>query len=129
MRRTSIAIQTHDSFVIPPVPVSIEFYGNAGTLTVYDCWRADRATELWLHRHGQSTRVPTAASGRQGHAFLASLQAYVQAVRTQGAPLAGGADGVNNMAILHAARNLSLGRGQRIPVALPMRRATDRAYS
>lgn len=127
LRRSGIAIQTHDSFVIPPVPISIEFYGNSGTLTAYDCWRNDRPSELWLHRHGQSTRVTAAPEDDKNHSFFVSIQAFVKAVRTQGAPLAGGADGVNNMAILHAA-TVSLARGQRIPVALPMRRATDRAY-
>jgi 1,5-anhydro-D-fructose reductase (1,5-anhydro-D-mannitol-forming) len=124
MRRNNIAIQTHDSFVVTPTPLSIELYGNSGTLTVYDCWRSDRPSELWLYRHGQSTLIPTEKSDP----FLASLQAFVRAVRTQGAPLASGADGVNNLAILRAAQ-ISLGRNQRIPVALPMRRATDRAYS
>lgn len=122
MRRNNIAIQTHDSFVVASVPISIELYGNAGTLTVYDCWRDDLPSELWLHRHGQSTQIPTANTSP----FLASLQAFAQAIRTHGAPFAGGADGVNNLAILHAA-HVSLGRGQRIPVALPMRRAIDRA--
>jgi 1,5-anhydro-D-fructose reductase (1,5-anhydro-D-mannitol-forming) len=123
LRRNRISVQTHDSFVIAPTPISVEFYGNTGTLTAYDCWRNDRASELWLFRHGQSTAVPLISVDP----FLASLQAFVQAVRTQGAPLAGGADGVNNLAILHAAK-VSLGRSQRIPVALPMRRATDRSF-
>jgi 1,5-anhydro-D-fructose reductase (1,5-anhydro-D-mannitol-forming) len=124
MRRSGVAIHSHDSFVVNYTPISLEFYGNMGTLIVYDGWRADRTTELWLSRHGQSTRVSTATTDP----FFATVQAFVQAVRTQGAPLAGGADGVNNLAILHAAQ-LSIGRGQRIPVALPMRRATDRAFS
>ena len=124
LRRNGIAIQTHDSFLAAPTPISVEFYGSAGTLTVYDCWRTDRTSELWIHRHGQSTIVPTTVTDP----FLASLQAFTQAVRTQSAPLAGGADGVNNLAILHAAQ-VSLGRHQRIPIALPMRRAMDRAFS
>lgn len=124
MRRNAIPIQTHDSFLVAPTPISVEFYGNLGTLTVYDGWRRDRPSELWLHRHGQSTQITTAPTDP----YFASVQAFVQAVRTQGAPLAGGADGVNNLAILHAAAT-SLARGQRVPVALPMRRATDRAFS
>jgi predicted dehydrogenase len=123
LRRSAIAMQTHDSFLVAPTPISLELYGNSGTLIVYDAWRSDRPSELWLHRHGQQTHIPTAAT----NAFFATAQAFVGAVRTQGAPLASGADGVNNLAILHAAA-LSLARGQRVPVALPMRRATDRAY-
>jgi 1,5-anhydro-D-fructose reductase (1,5-anhydro-D-mannitol-forming) len=124
MRRNGVAIQTHDSFTVAHTSIAVEFYGSTGTLTVYDGWRADRPSELWLQRHEQSTRVPIANLTP----FFASVQSFVHAVRTQGAPLAGGADGVNNLAILHAAQ-LSIGRGQRIPVALPMRRATDRAFS
>lgn len=124
MRRSGVTLQTHDSFVVAHTPISMEFYGSRGILTVYDGWHSDRASELWLHRHGQSTKVPTATTSP----FLASVQAFTEAVRTQGAPLAGGADAVNNLAILNAAR-LSMGRGQRTAVALPMRRATDRAFS
>ena len=124
MRRHGITIQTHDSFVVSHPPIAVEFYGSAGTLTVNDCWHSHRASELWLHRHGGSTLIPTTPTSP----FLASLQAFTQAIRTQGAPLAGGADGVNNLAILHAVQ-VAIARSQRIPVALPMRRATDRAYS
>ena len=124
MRRHKIAVQTHDSFTVAHTAIGVEFYGSTGTLTVYDCWRGDRPSELWLHRHQQSTLVPAAPTSP----FTATLQAFVQAVRTQGAPLAGGPDGVNNLAVLHAAQ-LSIGRGRRVAVDLPMRRATDRAYS
>jgi 1,5-anhydro-D-fructose reductase (1,5-anhydro-D-mannitol-forming) len=123
-RRSRIAIQSHDSFIVAHTAAGVELYGNTGMLTVYDCWRADRASELWLTRHGQSTRVPITT----GDSYRASLQAFAEAVRTQGAPPAGGADGVNNLAILRAAQQ-SLERGRRVPVALPMRRATDRSYS
>lgn len=122
MRRSKIAIQTHDSFLVAPSAISVEIFGNMGRLTAYDCWQADRPSELWLHRHGQPTRVPTTASAP----FFAAVQAFTNAVRTHGAPLAGGADGVNNLAILDAMRH-SLQRGQRVDVALPMRRATDRS--
>ena len=124
MRRSGVAIQTHDSFLVPHAPLSLEFYGSTGRLTAYDCWQTDRPSELWLHRHGQPTRVPAAPIDR----FFAAIKAFVQSVRTQGAPLAGGADAVNNLAILEAARD-SIRRGQRVTVSLPMRRATDRAYS
>jgi 1,5-anhydro-D-fructose reductase (1,5-anhydro-D-mannitol-forming) len=123
LRRSRLVIQTHDSFVAAHTPTSAEFYGSSGILTVNHCWRIDRPSELWLHRHDQTISVPFTAS----NPFLAAVQAFGHAVRTQGAPLAGGADGVNNLAILHAAQ-ISLARGQRIPVALPMRRAVDRAY-
>ena len=122
MRRTKITMQTHDSFVVSHLPIAVEFYGSTGTLTAYDVWRNDCASELWLRRHGQGTQIPTTTVDP----MLATIQAFVDAVRTQGAPLAGGADGVNNLAILHAAQ-LSTTRGQRVPVALPMRRATDRS--
>lgn len=123
MRRSNIAVQCHDSFVVAHTAAGIEVYGNSGTLTVYDCWRADQPSELWLTRHGRSTCVLAAPED----SFLITLQAFVEAVRTQGAPLAGGADGVNNLAVLHAAQQ-SLARHQRTPVMLPMRRATDRAF-
>jgi 1,5-anhydro-D-fructose reductase (1,5-anhydro-D-mannitol-forming) len=129
LRRSGLAIQTHDSFLVAPTPICVELYGNMGTLTVYDGWRSDRPSELWLHRHGQPTQIPTATTNTAtNNVFFAAVQAFVRAVRTQGAPLASGADGVNNLAILHAAQT-SLARGQRVPVALPMRRATDRAFS
>lgn len=124
LRRHRLAVQAHDSFLVASLPTSIEFYGNSGTLTVYDCWRNDRASELWLHRHNQSTQVPT----QTAEPFHASLHAFVQAVRTQGSPPASGADGVNNLAILQAARH-SMQRSQRVAINLPMRRANDRSYS
>lgn len=124
MRRSGLVMQAHDSFIVGYTPAAVEFYGSTGIMTVNHCWRNDRTSELWLQRHGQTTSVPLTAITP----FFAAVQAFVQAVRTQGAPLAGGSDGVNNLAILHAAQ-LSLGRGQRIPVALPMRGTVDRAIS
>lgn len=124
LRRSGLMVQTHDSFIVAHPTTAVEFFGSNGTLSVNHCWRVDLPSELWLHRHDQVTPIPTTPQS----AFLATVQAFIRAVRTQGAPLAGGADGVNNMAILDAAR-LSLGRGQTVPVALPMRRATDRAIS
>ena len=121
-RRTGLSIQTHDSFVVAHMPTSVELYGSTGALVVRHCWRADQPSELWLHRHGQTSPSPVATTDP----FFATVQAFVQAVRTHGAPLAGGSDGVNNLAILQAAQ-LSLGRNQRIPVALPMRPVVDRA--
>jgi 1,5-anhydro-D-fructose reductase (1,5-anhydro-D-mannitol-forming) len=123
LRRHRIALHAHDSFLLAPAPVSVEIYGNAGTLTLYDGWRAGQPGELWLHRHGQNTRVPTPSIDP----FLASLHSFVNGLRTGGAPLAGGADGVNNLAILQAAQQ-SIMRQQRAAVHLPMRRATDRAF-
>lgn len=124
LRRHRIVVQTHDSFIVAHAAAALEFYGSIGTLTVNHCWHTSRPSELWLQRHGQTTLVSTSATSP----FLAAVQAFVHAVRTQGAPLASGADGVNNLAILHAAQS-SLARGQRVSVALPMRRATDRAIS
>ncbi len=123
-RRCGLVIQTHDSFIVAHIPTTVEFYGSTGALVVRHCWRNDQPSELWLHRHGQTTPIPIANTTP----FYAAVQAFVQAVRTQSAPLAGGSDGVNNLAILRAAQ-LSLGRGQRIPVALPMRPVIDRAFS
>ncbi|MCC6454072.1 MAG: Gfo/Idh/MocA family oxidoreductase [Caldilineaceae bacterium] len=124
LRRNRLLVQTHDSFIVAHTAAAVEFYGSTGTLTVNHCWHSHHPSELWLQRHGHSTLVPTTHKAP----FLAAVQAFVQAVRTQSAPLAGGADGVNNLAILQAAQT-SLERGQRVPVALPMRRATDRAIS
>ena len=104
------------------MPTSVELNGSTGALVVRHCWRADQPSELWRHRHGQTSPIPVATTDP----FFATVQAFVQAVRTHGAPLAGGSDGVNNLAILQAAQ-LSLGRNQRIPVALPMRPVVDRA--
>ncbi len=141
LRRNGIVIQTHDSFIVSHPPIGLEFYGSAGTMTVNDCWRSDRPSALWLHRHGQSTLVPTVPTSTvpvstiptivptmTTNPFLASVQAFARAVRTQGAPLVGGADGVNNLAILHAAQ-VAIARHQRVAVTLPMRHATDRAFS
>jgi 1,5-anhydro-D-fructose reductase (1,5-anhydro-D-mannitol-forming) len=127
MRRSRLMVQTHDSFIVAGTAAAVEFYGSTGTLSVNHCWHTGRPSELWLQRHGQTTLVPTAQAAHTSP-FLAAVLAFVNAVRTQSAPLAGGADGVNNLAILYAAQT-SLDRGQRVPVALPMRRATDRAIS
>ena len=121
-RRSGIVLQTHDSYVVPHAPTSIEFYGSTGTLLARHCFDDDQLSELWLHRHGHVTPIPLQPSVN----YEGAIQAFAAAVRGEGAPLAGGADGVAGLSIISAAQE-SIRRAHHIPVAQPTRTLIDRS--
>jgi 1,5-anhydro-D-fructose reductase (1,5-anhydro-D-mannitol-forming) len=122
LRRTGIVAATHDSFIVPHAPTSVEVHGSRGTLIVRHCWVDEPPSELWLLRHsaGQAIPLPAADVARD------VVRRFVDAVRRQTAPLAGGADGVHSLAAVLTAAE-SLRRGQRLPVAVNPRVVIDRS--
>jgi 1,5-anhydro-D-fructose reductase (1,5-anhydro-D-mannitol-forming) len=116
LRDSSMLVQSHDSFLGGHTPTSVEIAGSRGTLLARHVWNDDAPGELWLHRHGQTTAIPLPAA----NPFAVALHRFTEAVRTQGAPLAGGPDAVAALAVIEAAQ-LSLARRQRIGVTQPLR--------
>jgi 1,5-anhydro-D-fructose reductase (1,5-anhydro-D-mannitol-forming) len=120
LRRSGLVFQLHDSFLIHHLPASVAVVGSTGTLIARHCLTDDTASELLLLRHSKVEAVPLAPTDLREQ----TLHAFVNAVRTQGAPSATGADGVQSLAASLAA-DASLRRGQRMPVGTD-RRHTDR---
>ncbi len=118
LRDSRLIVQSHDSFLGGHTPTSIEFSGSRGTLLARHVWSDDAPSELWLHRHGQTTNIPLPDHSHSP--FANALYSFTQAVRTQGAPLSGGPDAVASLVAIHAAQ-LSLTRHQRVQVTQPLR--------
>jgi 1,5-anhydro-D-fructose reductase (1,5-anhydro-D-mannitol-forming) len=124
LRRSRLAFQLHDSFIVPHMPTSIEVYGSAGALVARNCLADDAPSELLLLRRGQTTSIPLI----QTDPYRDAMQIFHQAVRSQDAPLATGADGVQSLAAALAALE-SIRRGIGVAVAGPSRPVVDRSYS
>lgn len=101
LRRSRLLVQSHDSFLGGHAPTFVEISGSRGTLLARHVWTDDLPSELWLHRHGRTSAVPLP----QQTPFDAALTAFTRAVRTHGAPLAGGADAVAGLSVIQAARH------------------------
>jgi 1,5-anhydro-D-fructose reductase (1,5-anhydro-D-mannitol-forming) len=119
-RRSTLVFQLHDSFLIPHAPTTLEIYGSSGTLVARHCFVDEPASELVLLRHSQTLPVPLI----QTDPWRDTVQMFLNAIRTQAAPLATGADGVLSLASALAAQE-SLRRGYRM--ALPSRPLVDRS--
>ena len=116
LRRHRLLVQCHDSFWGGHTPTAVEIAGSRGTLLARHVWNDAQPSELWLHRHGRTTGVPLPDQSP----FDTALRAFTRAVRTNGAPLAGGADAVASLSVVQAAR-LSIARAQRVKVTVPVR--------
>lgn len=122
LRRSGQVFHSHDSFLVSHLPNSLELYGSRGALVARHLFDNTQSGELWLHRHGQVTQIPTATIAP----YAASLQAFTHAVRGQSPPLAGGPDAVHALRVIEAAQE-SLHRGQQIRLPTRLRPPTDRA--
>jgi 1,5-anhydro-D-fructose reductase (1,5-anhydro-D-mannitol-forming) len=121
LRRGGV-FQLHDSFILPHTPSSVELYGSTGVLVARHCLVDDWPSELWLLRHGQTTPVPLV----QTDPYSDSFHLFLNAIRTQAAPLATGSDGVQSLAVAWAAQE-SLRRGHRVAVPVQLHPPIDRS--
>ncbi|HXF63443.1 MAG TPA: Gfo/Idh/MocA family oxidoreductase [Caldilineaceae bacterium] len=122
LRRNDIIFQLHDSFLVPHTPTSLEVYGSAGALVARHCLDDEGPSELLLLRHGKGAPIPLAPADP----YRESIRRFLDAVRTQGVPLATGADGVQSLAAVLAAQE-SLRRGVKVALARPERPPVDRS--
>ena len=105
-----LAIQLHDSFVLPHAPVTVELYGMRGTLAATGCAPDALAPQLSLRR-GDEVQQLTAPPINPYRALVAN---FLAAVRGGVAPLADGAGELYNLQAAAAAqRSLRAGAPMR----------------
>lgn len=124
LRRSGLVFQLHDSFLVPHTPTAVEIYGSAGMLVARHCLTDDYPSELHLIRHGYSSALPLFTTDL----YQRSVQIFAEAVRGQGVPLAGGADGVQSLAVVLAAQE-AIRRKRQITLAPTPRPWVDRSLT
>ena len=122
MRRSGCVIELHDSFLIPHNASRIELYGSAGTLVARHCFVDDLKSELLLLRNQRQTSLPIESLNTDRE----SIARFNAAVRKQGQPLAGGGDGLNNLAAALVILE-SIQTGRRVTVPRTDRQQDDRS--
>lgn len=101
MQRTRLAIQLHDSFVIPHQATLIELYGATGVLQVPHWCDDQQESRLLLVRNGQAEQWPLAQQQRPDWRSVYSFQA---AIRRRTPLLASAEDGCRSLAVVLAAQ-------------------------
>lgn len=101
MQRTRIAIQLHDSFLVPHQATLLELYGSTGVLQVHHWCDDQQESRLVLLRNGQTESVPLAHHQRPDWGSIASFQA---ALRSRTPLLASAEDGSRSLAAALAAQ-------------------------
>jgi 1,5-anhydro-D-fructose reductase (1,5-anhydro-D-mannitol-forming) len=89
-----LAVQLHDSFVLPHAPATVELYGTRGTLLASACAPADAAPQLLLRRGEDVQQILTPAI----NPYRASVANFLAAVRGAAPPLVGGEEELLNLA-------------------------------
>ena len=124
MRRSGLLFQLHDSFIIPHDVGGIRLFGSTGTLAARRVFEDDAPSELFLIRHGRPTAIPL----EDGSPYAETIARFHAAVRGQARPVAGSADGINNLAVALAFQE-SIRRTYRVQVELPARPLDDRSLA
>lgn len=123
LRRTGLIIPTHDSFIVPHQPTSIELYGANGTITVRHCFDHAQVDELYLRRRDSETRIRLPLRDP----FAEAVDRFQRAIRGNTRPQATAADGLAVLAAVLAAHE-SLRRGYRVDLPDRPRFITDTSY-
>lgn len=114
LRRSRLAVQLHDSFLIPHQPTLIELYGSTGILQIPHWFDDRQESRLLLVRNGQQESFTLPHHHRPDWRMIYSFN---QAYRTGAPLLADAADGRHSLAAVLAAQKSLWSRRPEAPEA------------